>query len=165
MQVKLVPEVSERKHHHPTPDDLLPIQETYIDKDVPIDPSDVKELIERYATDYRVDLYTLCDVLNITRDQLRYLLKKPEFQTEYQEARKRRGDILALKGLEIAVTPYEKLARGEQVDKVMVNASKVASNYILLYARSFNSDLSPAKNNGDTAVNIQINVPNLPSLS
>ena len=164
MQIEIAEPISERKHHHETPTDLVPMQEEYLDKNVPIDPADVKELIERYATDYRVDLYTLADVLNLTRSQLSYLLKKPEFQSAYQEARKRRGDILALKGLEVALTPYEKLVNGEHVDKVMVNAAKVASNYMLLYARSFNSDLSPAKNNGDTAVNIQINVPNLPKL-
>lgn len=153
---------TERKHHKPTPEDLLPMEDKYTDKSLPIDAKDVEILLERYSQDETVDLYTLCDTLNISRGTLYKLLKDERFQELYEHARTQRGAIIAAKGYQMAIEPFKLIKEGQDVSKEFVNAAKVASNYAFLYAKSFDKSLDNKTNKQESKgnTNIQINILN-----
>lgn len=161
---------TERKRHVPTPADLEELADKYATEDgslinpKDIDPKDVAKLIEEYGSRTDVDLYTLSDVLNISRPQLRRLLKNEQFCELYEEARNRRAEAVATKGLEIAGIPFNRMMQGEVVSKEFVVAARNYSNYMLAYAQTFSTELGGKKNKDRSQVNIQINIPRLPQI-
>lgn len=161
---------TERKRHVPTPADLEEMADKYATEDgslinpKDIDPKDVAKLIEEYGSRTDVDLYTLSDVLNISRPQLRRLLKNEQFCELYEEARNRRAEAVATKGLEIAGIPFNRMMQGEVVSKEFVVAARNYSNYMLAYAQTFSTELGGKKNKDRSQVNIQINIPRLPQI-
>lgn len=161
---------TERKRHVPTPIDLEEIADKYATEDGSlisvrdIDENDVMKLIEQYGSRTDVDLYTLSDVLNISRPQLRRLLKDEKFCELYEEARNRRAEAVATKGLEVAGIPFKKMLDGEPVTKEFVVAARNYSNYMLAYAQTFSTELGGKKNKENNQVNIQINIPRLPQV-
>lgn len=161
---------TERKRHVPTPADLEEMADKYATEDgslinpKDIDPKDVAKLIEEYGSRTDVDLYTLSDVLNISRPQLRRLLKNEQFCELYEEARNRRAEAVATKGLEIAGIPFNRMMQGEVVSKEFVVAARNYSNYMLAYAQTFSTELGGKKNKDRSQVNIQINIPRLPQV-
>lgn len=155
MQVKLITEEKERKRHQPTPEDLKVIEEIYGAVPTPeINHKDVECLIKRYALDPSVDLYTIADVLHLTYNQVKYLLKKEEFKEIYKEAKEARSQLLLTEGYNALRETYDK-SKNEEVTREQVNASKNFSNYCLAYSR----ELTPKEVKTDGAINVQINLP------
>lgn len=169
MQVELNKD-NRRKRHLPTPVELEPMADKYATEDGSlinpndVDPKDVETLIEEYGKRTDVDLYTLCDVLNISRRQLRNLLTNEQFCELYESARNRRAESVATKGLEVAGIPFNKMLHGEEVSKEFVVAARNYSNYMLAYAQTFSTELGGKKNKDKNQVNIQINIPKLPQV-
>lgn len=169
MQFKLN-DSTERKRHLPTPMELEPMADKYATEDgslmnpKDIAPEDIEKLIEAYGSRTDVDLYTLSDVLNISRGQLRRLLTNEKFCELYEEARNRRAESVATKGLEVAGVPFNKMMNGETVSKEFVVAARNYSNYMLAYAQTFSTELGGKKNKDKSQVNIQINIPRLPQV-
>lgn len=121
-----------------------------------INEDDVHTILNKYATDPTVDMYTVADTLHVGTTALSNLLKDKKFADEYQAAKKRRGNLLAQKGLEVAYTPYNKLMAGEDIPHALVKAAALAANYSLNMAKALDPELNPQRDSGQGGNNIAV---------
>lgn len=171
MEVEVIPpkkhKVQRKKHHVETKDpEILQLEEKYavVEKkqntDIAevVDPADVHKMLKKYGEDLDVDLYTIAKAFQFSPTTVGKLLNSEEYKEEYHAIKKKRGELMAQSGYEIALTPFRKLMHGENIHPSMVKAAMLASNYSLQMARAFNAEFNPAKNEiGDGNVSVQVN--------
>lgn len=162
MDVEVIPKKKKNnrhKHHVEDPQDavvdVLKAKYAVIEKNhntaiaAVVDPADVHQMIARYSENLKVDLYTIAKTFNFDPVTVGKLLNSKEYKEEYEAAKRKRGEVFAQSGYEIAMTPYKKIMSGEEIDPHLVKAATLASNYSLHMARSFNSQFSPQKREDD----------------
>lgn len=106
---------------------------------------DVEKIFDLYATDLRVDSYTIAECFNCSANTLDKLIAKEEYKELWESAKRRRGALYLRTGYEIATTPFQMAMHGEQISSALVASAKVASNYSLLIGQSLNSDFAPKR--------------------
>lgn len=156
--------VEVKKWHVDMPQDLQPMKEKYAvievgEKLASIDPKDVMEVINRYATDLRLDTYSIAEIFNISASALKLLIKQDPYKTAWQTAKKVRAEKALQQGAIVASTPYDLLMEGKQIPGLLVKAAQLKANYSLAYARTLDPDLNPQKGglSAEGDINIQIN--------
>lgn len=171
MEVEVIPKekaLNVHKHHIEDPQDAevdaLKAKYAVVEKKhstamtTVVNPDDVHAMIKKYSENLRVDLYTIAKTFNFDLTTVGKLLNSETYKEEYEAAKRKRGEIFAQSGYEIALTPYEKLMAGEKIPPALVKAATLASNYSLHMARSFNSQFSPQKeNDNDKAPTVIVN--------
>lgn len=171
MEVEVIPpkkhKVQRKKHHVETSDpEVIQLEQKYavVDKKhntaltEVVDPADVHKMLKKYGEDLDVDLYTIAKTFNFSPATVGKILNSEEYKEEYHAIKKKRGELMAQSGYEVAMTPFRKLMSGENIHPAMVKAATLASNYSLQMARAFNADFNPAKNEvGEGNVSVQVN--------
>lgn len=163
--VKQRRQIQTKKYHVDllsTDKELQELNEKYKDEYFPIEnanPEDLKRLFERYATEIKMDLYTIAETLGISDRALYYALKTDKIQEMYHAAKLRRGELVVQMGLETASMPFDKIQQGADVSMVEVAAAKLKSNYALTYGQALNSQFNPVKDKSAEGggVNVVVN--------
>ena len=145
-----------------TDKELQELNEKYKDECFPVenaDPEDLKRLFERYASEEKMDLYTIAETLGISDRALYYALKTDKIQEMYHAAKLKRGERIVQMGLETASIPFDKIQQGQEVSMVEVAAAKLKSNYSLMYGQALNSQFNPVKDKSSQSggVNVVVN--------
>lgn len=124
-----------------------------------VNEEDMFRILDRYAKDKKLDLYTIAECFDISASALNTALKSDKYKDFYHNAKLKRGEKMVQEGLEVASTPFDKIQRGEEVTMVEVAASKLKSNYMFEYGRALNSQFSPQKNGSGEGggVNVVVN--------
>ena len=105
-----------------------------------VDPEDISKILDIYATDLRVDSYTIAEVFNCSASSFDNLMSSEEYNKAWETAKKRRGSLYIMSGYEIATLPFKRAVAGEKISSAFVNSAKVASNYSLMIGQALNQD-------------------------
>ena len=120
---------------------------------------DMIRILDRYAKDPQMDLYTVADVFQVGHYSLNLMLKDKRYKELYQSAKKKRGEMLVMEGFKTACEPYQKIQDGQKVSMVEVAAAKLESNYCLTVGQAMNPEYNPsAKSSGSGgSINLVVN--------
>lgn len=124
-----------------------------------VNKEDMKRVLNKYATDPNMDLYTIAQAFNISDRELYFVLKMEEYREMYHIAKLRRGEMMVQLGFQVASTPYDKIQNGEEVSMVEVAAAKLKSNYVLTYGQALNTQFNPQKDKSSSGggINVVVN--------
>lgn len=152
-----------RVHHYPIPVGYQPLADKYEKRFSTqpfsaklVDPEDLQEALEGYATDLRFDLYSLMEVFKCSRQTLYTMLQSKEFAPIYEAAKESRADLALQRGHEVLEQTYHDALNGD-IGRDAVNAAKNLANYNLSFAQITSSRYNRRGSDGD--LNVQINVP------
>ena len=102
-----------RVHHYPIPVGYQPLADKYEKRFSTqpfsaklVDPEDLQEALEGYATDLRFDLYSLMEVFKCSRQTLYTMLQSKEFAPIYEAAKESRADLALQRGHEVLEQTY-----------------------------------------------------------
>ncbi len=109
---------------------------------------DMRTLLQRYAVDTRMDLYTIAETMQVDDTSLYRLLHSEKYKEMYDACRAKRGQKIAREGYEAACRPYDMAIEGEEIPMALVAAAKLKSNYSFMYAQSLDPELRPSKETG-----------------
>lgn len=113
--------------------------------DEKVNDEDIKRILKRYATDERLDLYTIADAFSISESTLNRVLKSDKYKDLYHACKLKRGEHFVQLGYEVASTPFDKIQAGEEVSMVEVASAKLKAHYALSYGQSLNTQFNPQK--------------------
>lgn len=123
---------------------------------------DVERLLEKYATDLTCDVYTMRDVLHISRNTLYRMLNSDDFKDLYFSAKSQRAAVAYRRGFDVLEETYAEAKAGD-ASREAVNAARHLANYCGTYAQNLTGD---AKSNEQvTGVTIQVNLPQFSNLN
>jgi len=113
-----------------------------------VSDEDMTRILKRYASDPKMDLYTVAEVFDVSHASLDYMLKDKQWKEAYQLAKKVRGNLLIQEGYETASSPYNRVMSGEEVSMVEVASAKLKSNYCMMMGQALNPEWNP-KSSGE----------------
>lgn len=154
MEVEVLPrkkaQIQERKYHVDLSNDpeikAITAKPAVAPNQVPaLRDEDMHTLLQRYATDTRMDLYTLAEAMQIDDSSLYKLLHSEKYKDFYDACRAKRGQKIAREGYDAACKPYDMAIQGEEIPMSLVAAAKLKSNYSFMYAQSLDPELRPGK--------------------
>lgn len=157
MEVEVLPrnktQIQERKYHIDLSNDpeikAITEKPAVAPAQVPaLRDEDMQLLLNRYATDTRMDLYTIAEAMQIDDSSLYRLLHSEKYKDVYDACRAKRGQKIAREGYEAACRPYDLAIQGEEIPMSLVAAAKLKSNYSFMYAQSLDPELRPSKEAG-----------------
>ena len=123
-----------------------------------INEDDLIKALERYASDLKVDLYTIAESFHIHINTLYRLLQNERYKNFYESIKRARGERAIQEGFKAACEPYDKIQNGIDVTMAEVASAKLKANYCLEYGRARNPEFLPNKERGDNGgVNIVVN--------
>ena len=105
-------------------------------------------LLNRYASDIRMDLYTIAEALHIDASSVYRLLRSQKYKELYDTCKAKRGQLIAREGFDAACKPYDMAIQGEEIPMSLVAAAKLKANYAFMYAQTLDPDLTPTKQTG-----------------
>lgn len=110
-----------------------------------IDEADLERILRRYEKDQTMDLYTIADAFDVSSHALYEALKSDKYAERYQAAKRRRGEMLVQKAIDIASAPWNMIQEGKQLSMVDVNAAKLYATTTLYAGKCLNPDYQPQK--------------------
>lgn len=113
--------------------------------DEKVNEEDIKRILQRYATDERLDLYTIAEAFSVSESTLARILKSDKYKDLYHACKLKRGEHFVQLGFEVASTPFDKIQNGEEVSMVEVASAKLKAHYALSYGQSLNTQFNPQK--------------------
>lgn len=102
-------------------------------------------LLKRYASDVRMDLYTIAEALHIDDSSVYRLLHTGKYKELYEICKAKRGQLIAREGFDAACKPYDMAIQGEEIPMSLVAAAKLKANYAFMYAQTLDPELAPTK--------------------
>ena len=156
MDVEVIPRkrhIQEKKYHVDLSDDpeikaIAERNRVSIDQVPALRDEDMTVLLNRYASDPRMDLYTLAEAMHLSEPDVYRLLHSETYRERYDIARAKRGQLIAQSGFEAACRPYDMAIQGEDIPMSLVAAAKLKANYSFMYAQSLDPELRPSKEVG-----------------
>lgn len=144
-----------RQAHATVPDDLLGESLSYVcGKEVT--DEDFVGLLDRYAKDPDVTLYTLAVVLGYHYSAVIAKANSPRFKGIYTNCKRMRSEMLMQTGRSILHDTYDRVMSGEKVTQAEVKIAAECAKYDMVYAQKIDPDSSKTSLQGD--VNTQINI-------
>lgn len=124
-----------------------------------IDEVDFTKILERYANDPKMDLFTVAETFHISARQLNTLLKNEKYHDLYQAYKKRKGALIMQEGYAAACRPLDNIDNGLDVSLMELKACDLKSKYCLQFAQALDPDLKPSyeKGEGSGAINVVVN--------
>ena len=125
-----------------------------------VEKDDVIKIFDLYATDLRVDSYTIAECFNCSSSAFDKLITKEEYKQLWESAKRRRGALYLRTGYEMATLPFHMAVNGEKISSAFVGAAKVASNYSLVMGQSLNADFAPKRlgdGSGSNEIHVTVN--------
>lgn len=127
-----------------------------------IKPEDVELLVEDYATNLKCDIYTLCNVLHVTRQTVYNMMHSEKYADLYASAKSQRAAIAYRRGFDVLEETYAEAKAGD-ASREAVNAARHLANYCGSYAQNLVSELQGDDKAG--GLSIQINLPQFSNLA
>lgn len=124
--------------------------------DEKVNDEDIRRILKRYATDERLDLYTIAEAFSISESTLTKVLKSDKYKELYHACKLKRGEMFVQKGYEVASTPFDKIQNGEEVSMVEVASAKLKAHYALSYGQSLNTQFNPQKDKSSEGGGINV---------
>lgn len=126
-----------------------------------VNEKDMYALLDRYARDLNISLYSIAEVLNISASTLNKLLKSQEYKEQYALAKKIRADQFEKEAISTASLPFDLLVAGNEISPILVKASQVKYNALIYASQSLDSEkiATRDKGNGDMSINIELKTP------
>lgn len=121
-----------------------------------VNDEDIRRILKRYATDERLDLYTIAEAFSISESTLTKVLKSDKYKELYHACKLKRGEMFVQKGYEVASTPFDKIQNGEEVSMVEVASAKLKAHYALSYGQSLNTQFNPQKDKSSEGGGINV---------